>query len=215
MLLIKKYIYVLLTICMLSAKLGIKDIQPALSKLEKGDADTIKKSIYNPVYGILLEYSSTLTNLRFFGPQLATELEDDQRSFFCDNSSNPLTNLAIKLFPSPSGNLSVVGSSNCFSEIFKKALKQNKAVLDIMAQISVEILKSPSEVNPNFSLFEETYESTFFSLTSDEFIAFKELRRIALSPDTDSFLGLEASRQMSIMLIQSFLLHSIDNIEDL
>ena len=223
------FISAFILISKISAKLNIKDILSVVSEIEqeqKEFAELIKNTILNPVYSLAFESSGTLENLRFLGPTFKPCYDKEgQRVYNKDKKgNNPITNLAIKLFPSRNGILNANDGSNSFYGKFRVSLKNNRyETIEIMAELLVEILKlyskesapiSSSEVNINSPSLDTTAESS--TLDSNFLKAFKELKEIALNPKFDSiFDTLDIRCETRVMLVQTFLLHSLDHEKDL
>ena len=131
-----------MSICSLSlSKLSIEQINSIFSKIENERwNDMLNSSIVNPILGLTFIKSGALANIRFYGPGIDTTTENNKRVYLKDKSDFSTTSLAIALFPSEDGTLSVETTlTNTFYHSFQEDPIKG---IEFLAQEFIKVLKS-------------------------------------------------------------------------
>ena len=151
-------IFTILMIKLCATKLSIFQIRDTINDLNcsKLTKKIACDSIINPVFGALFESTESLKKLRFLGPELKFTKKSNIRDFTKDSSKNPLTQLIIEMFPSPTGMLNHIRTvENNFG--FRFLQNPGKGTI-FLADMFVKILKNiddESNAYEEFKLFEK------------------------------------------------------------
>lgn len=129
----------LLKVCSRLSSTMIKETTEEIIKENNGNMEWFRSSIANPIHGYLFDSTGALSNIRFFGPGIKPHEINVERNYTNDMSSDPVTQLAIELFPSPTGNLCHIrGMETNFGKKFQISIEK---VIQFMSTMFINVLK--------------------------------------------------------------------------
>lgn len=135
-----------------------------------------------------------MSNIRFFGPGIKPHEINVERNYTNDKSSDTVIQLAIELFPSTEGYLCHVQNK---PEIFGKKFQISiEKVIQFMSTMFINVLKDTKISENDIS---EEFKSVFNLLNNTEQTVFTS----------------EDAKMIKLMMIHSFMIHALDNKEDL
>lgn len=178
-------------------KLSIQQINSTISKLENENCNEILcSSIINPLMGLVFIKSGSLSNIRFFGPGIKTTTETNKRVFLKDESNFSTTSLAIALFPSENGTLSI--SSNLTDTFYHSFQNDLQKGVDFLGSEFAKILKSDFQ----------HYKST--NTNDDQFVRIDKMLIDEFQKESKSIYD---NKEIKLMMIHSFIISTLDNPE--
>lgn len=178
-------------------KLSIQQINSTFNKIENESCNEILcSSIINPLMGLVFIKSGALSNIRFFGPGIKTTTETNKRVFLKDESNFSTTSLAIALFPSENGTLSISSNlTNTFYHSFQNDLQKGITFLGLEF---AKILKSDFQ----------NYKST--NTNDDQFVRIDKMLIDEFQRESQSIYD---NKEIKLMMIHSFIISTLDKPE--
>lgn len=186
------------TIVTVLCKISPEDINEVIQSLELDESRNllIGSSIANPIYGHLFEATGAFENIRFFGPLLRIEKNNNHtRNFANDSSDEDLVKIAILLFPSPTGTLCHIRNieSNFGSKI-KQKIKEGTRGIHFMGELFVKVL--------NNELFD-------IEITNSDEI--DQVKGILLNENKSKVFSNNDTQLIKLMMIHSFIINLLDD----
>ena len=180
------------------AKLSLKDIDDVVKDIEH--ENIVQSSILNPVFGYLFESTAALSNIRFYGPGLVSVKDSGTRNYSRDSSSEPVVNLLIKLFPSPTGTVCHIRNrKNNFGLDFKNNQQQG---IEFLSDMFVQVL-----IPGTTTKYVEDGEPE----------SFKKVRGILCNfiRNSDKIFKNTDEQMIKLMTIHAFIINALDDKNDL
>ena len=172
-------------ICLFSfvqARMSLEDVKAVINEINENmmDNSILNSTIINIVFGYLFEAIGALDSLRFFGPGIKVIMNENGRNYSDDSSEDPLIQLLIELFPSPSGILCYVRNKPTnFGFKFNK--DQDKGV-EFLADMFIRILKKQEKQKTGVKSYEnfKLVESLFLNTSSCGMLDRRLIKLIAI-----------------------------------
>lgn len=181
------------------AKLNFECINDTISSLKvssETESELLRSTIINPVFGYFFTSTGALDNLRCYSPGIEIKkLQNNTRDFYSDYSADPITQMLIEMFPSPTNTFFFENNENSFRFKFNENRKEG---IEFLAIAFSKILTS---------------KDNFLNFLPHEYNTFEVMKQLLMNSHTT--LNFFEPNQAKLLAIHAFILNVLDDEKDL